>query len=261
MQRTRLGQHFLTRPEIAGWVAESVPISDTDTVLEIGPGNGILTHELLKTAQKVVAIEKDPSLISTLEKRFEKEIATGKLVLLLEDVRDFEPSTCTHLNTEYLLIANIPYYITGYIIRKFLTAIHQPKAIVVLVQKEVAVRAVAKNSKHNLLSLSIHIYGTPLLGKIVKAGAFSPPPKVDSAILIIKDISRRHFENTESEKRFFEILKTAFSQKRKMLGSTLKKTITDEGFAHCEIDKKTRPEDVSLLEWLCLANTTSNTFN
>lgn len=252
MKKPRLGQHFLTRPEIAGWVASAVPITKEDTVLEIGPGHGILTRELLKIAKKVVALEKDADLVQELQEIFSEEITLGKLVLLEVDVRDFDPATCPHLKPTYSLVANIPYYITGFIIRQFLTAKKQPVAIAVLIQKEVAERIVAKDKKHSLLSLSVYAYGTPRLCKVVKAGAFSPPPKVDSAILSITDISRDKFKNTAQEQRFFETARTAFSQKRKTLGASLKKVFTDEDYTRCGIDKKTRPEDVSVDVWLCL---------
>ena len=253
MQKPRLGQHFLTRPEIAAWVAQSIALSDKTTVLEIGPGHGILTRELLKVAKKVVAIEKDAELVTELKKTFSVEIASGRLLLLEEDVRDFDPSVCSHLNTTYALVANIPYYITGFIIRQFLTSKKQPNAIAIVVQKEVALRIVAKNNKHSLLSLSVYVYGTPKLCRVVKAGAFSPPPKVDSAILSIEDISRNRFNSRVQEERFFETVRTAFSQKRKTLGATLKKTLEPNDFIRCAVDKKTRPEDVSLEQWLCLA--------
>ncbi|KKS39308.1 MAG: Ribosomal RNA small subunit methyltransferase A [Parcubacteria group bacterium GW2011_GWD2_42_14] len=254
MKKPKLGQHFLTRPEIATWVAQSITLSDKTTVLEIGPGHGILTQELLKVAKKVVAVEKDAELVTELKKTFSAEIASGKLLLLEEDVRDFDPSVCSHLDPTYTLVANIPYYITGFIIRQFLTSKKQPDAIAILVQKEVALRIVAKNNKHSLLSLSVYAYGTPKLCKVVKAGAFSPPPKVDSAILSIEGISRNRFKSTAQEERFFETARTAFSQKRKTLGATLKKTIEPKDFIRCAVEKKTRPEDVSLEQWLCLVN-------
>ncbi len=254
MKKPKLGQHFLTRPEIAGWVAQAIDISSQDTVLEIGPGKGILTTEILKVANTVVAVEKDTLLVTKLRETFSNEITNGNLILIEDDVRDFNPKNCIHLNSGYSLVANIPYYITGYILRKFLTTSHQPKNIAVLIQKEVAERIVAKNNKHSILSLSIHVFGEPRLEKIVKAGAFSPPPKVDSAILSIKNISRDVFKSEESEEIFFNLIKTAFSQKRKTLGATLKDELTPSDFAKCDIDKKTRPEDMSLENWLCFTN-------
>ncbi len=254
MKKPKLGQHFLTRSEIAGWVANSIDISDKDTVLEIGPGHGILTRELLKLAKTVVAIEKDTELVKELNEKFSSEIADTKLILIEEDVRDFNPEKHEHLQTNYNLCANIPYYITGYIIRKFLTTKKQPESIAVLIQKEVAERIVAKNNKHSILSISVYAYGIPKLEKIVKAGAFSPPPKVDSAILSIKNISHNNFKDMEHEKHFFEVIKTAFSQKRKTLGATLKNTVNIDDFIRCKIDKKTRPEDVPLEKWLCISS-------
>jgi 16S rRNA (adenine1518-N6/adenine1519-N6)-dimethyltransferase len=249
----KLGQHFLTRPEIARWVVDAGGVTKDDTVLEIGPGHGILTEELLLQAKRVVAIEKDVTLISELKKKFKEHIESGALILKEEDVRDFNPLTCPEIKEGYKLVANIPYYITGKIIRQFLTSELQPDSIAILIQKEVAVRIVARDNKHSILSLSVHVYGKPTLEKIVKAGAFSPPPKVDSAILSIKEISKQSFEeNGAAEERFFEIIKTAFSQKRKIIGGTLKNVVSADVFASCSIDPKTRPEDVSLEKWLCL---------
>jgi 16S rRNA (adenine1518-N6/adenine1519-N6)-dimethyltransferase len=248
----KLGQHFLTRPEIARWVAESIPLSNESVVLEIGPGHGILTKALLQVAKKVVAIEKDTSLVNELKETFKADIQSEKLLLLNQDIRDFEPEHCVSLFSSYSLVANIPYYITGYIIRKFLTSEYQPSNIAVLIQKEVAERIVAKNNKQSILSLSVRAFGTPKIEKVVKAGSFSPPPNVDSAILSIQNISKKHFISQESEGRFFEIIHTAFSQKRKTLGSTLKNILKEEDFVRCSIDKKTRPEDVLFEQWLCL---------
>jgi len=250
----KLGQHFLTRPEIALWVVDAGGVSKEDTILEVGPGHGILTRALLLQGKNVVAIEKDVTLVGELKKTFAEDIKKGRLLLLEEDVRDFDPSTCNALKKGYKLIANIPYYITGQIIRKFLTTSHQPESISLLIQKEVAVRIVARDNKHSILSLSVHVYGSPKLEKVVKAGAFSPPPKVDSAVLSIHDISKKHFEEGGAEEdRFFEIIKTAFSQKRKMIGGTLKDVVNENAFTHCTVDPKTRPQDVSLEHWLCLA--------
>lgn len=249
-----LGQHFLTRPEIAGWVADAVPLTRDDTVLEIGPGHGILTRELLARAGKVIAIEKDPALIAELRGTFQKEIEDGTLTLIEQDIRDFSPESCKLIPESFALCANIPYYLTGYIIRKFLTADHQPSSMAVLIQKEVAERIVAKDGKESLLSLSVKGYGTPRIVHFVKAGAFSPPPKVDSAILAIECISRERFVSAAHEARFFELLHLAFQSKRKALGGTLKGCVSDAEFERCDIPKTARPEDVRLTEWLCLSS-------
>jgi len=243
----RLGQHFLTRPEIAGWVADAAHLTHEDTVLEIGPGHGILTRELLTRAGKVIAVEKDPALVAELRMLFSDEIANGTLTLIEEDVRDFDPSTLT---TPYTLAANIPYYITGRIIRQFLTARHQPTRIVLLMQKEVAERIVARDQKESLLSLSVKAYGTPELVRTVKAGAFSPPPKVDSAILAIHEIQRNLFTSSAHERLFFTTIRAAFQNKRKTIGASLKNTTVLERILAQNISPSTRPESIQHQVWI-----------
>jgi 16S rRNA (adenine1518-N6/adenine1519-N6)-dimethyltransferase len=250
----RLGQHFLTRPAIAGWVADAIHLSPTSVVLEIGPGRGVLTRELLQRAGKVVALEKDPALVEELQHMFAEDIQTGKLVLLETDVRDFDPLNHKEVLTEeYSLVANIPYYITGMIIRQFLTAKLQPQHMALLVQKEVAERVVAKDGKESLLSMSVKAYGTPEYVKTVKAGAFSPPPAVDSTILAIRNISRDQFESDDMERRFFEILRAGFSAKRKTLGNNLKGVLAGNSYEICGVSPQARAEDLSFEMWHCLA--------
>jgi 16S rRNA (adenine1518-N6/adenine1519-N6)-dimethyltransferase len=253
MAGQRLGQHFLTRPEIAGWVADAVPLGKESVVLEVGPGKGILTAELLHRAGTVVAVEKDEMLVPVLRERFADEIASGRLILVEQDVRDFDPSAHPMLTHGYSLVANIPYYITGAIIRQFLTTTHQPVAMALLVQKEVAERVVAGDGKDSLLSLSVKAYGTPRYVKTVRAGSFSPPPKVDSAILAIDEISRNHFVSEEHEEKFFEVLHAGFKSKRKMLAGNLGRDFATAHFDQCGIPKNARAEDVPTERWLCLA--------
>lgn len=246
-----LGQHFLTRPEIAGWVADSAHLSPHSTVLEIGPGHGILTRELLNRATRVVAIEKDPALVLELHDVFHTEVALGNLAIIEEDVRVFD--TNTFATTPYAVVANIPYYLTGRIIRTFLTAPHQPTSMTLLVQKEVAERIVAKNGKESLLSLSVKAYGVPEYIRTVKAGSFSPPPKIDSAILSIRDISRKCFLDAHHEDVFFTLIHAGFASKRKTLGNTLREHIQNGLVLPTALAKNTRPEDVSIACWLDIA--------
>lgn len=253
----KLGQHFLTRPETARAVATSVVLPTHYTVLEIGPGKGILTRELLSLGYRVVALEKDPNLVAMLRETFATECASGQLILVEEDVRSFDIETCDYITDAYALIANIPYYITGHIIRMFLTAQNQPTHIAILLQREVAERIVAKNNKHSILSLSVLLYGTPTIKKIIKPGAFSPPPTVDSALLTIENIGRSLIPDTATENDFFMLVKKAFSQKRKTIGATLKEVVRDDVFSQCGIPKSARPEDVPIEQWVCVAEMTS----
>jgi len=235
-KKKSLGQHFLHNQHYLKMVADAVGIKKGETVVEIGPGEGALTEALLERGAKVVAIEKDSRLIEVLREKFK-----GKKFEVLEgDALDFEASAYRLSPKAYKVAGNIPYYITGALFKKFLSGTNQPSTLVFLVQKEVAER-IARSKKESILSLSVKAYGAPKYIKSVPAGAFVPPPKVDSAILLVSNISRKNFKNAAHEERFFELIKKAFAGKRKMLRSTL------------GIDSVKRPEDLSIEEWLKLA--------
>ncbi len=249
----KLGQHLLTNAGIADAVAQAAHIEKGDTVLEIGPGSGILTNALLTRGAHVVAVEKDPAMIATLEKRFADEIADGSLVLKEGDARELTPENIFPKGS-YKIAANIPYYITGELIRTALTAKNKPRTLAFLVQKEVAER-IARTKKESILSLSVKAYGTPRYVRTVKAGSFNPPPSVDSAILAIENISSQNFKDV-LEEHFFRVVKTGFAQKRKMLLGNLTRAFGARAKEACEksgITPNARAEDVSLETWFALA--------
>ena len=284
-------------------MCEAGEVKVGDVVLEIGPGRGALTKELLARGARVVAVEKDRQLLPVLEMDFEKEIKEGKLRLIVGDALEMDvgklfatphstPLTPTlslekergqlqnpadlkilshsrermpdrageggdglEIPSPFKLIANIPYYITGALLEHFLSAQVQPSILVFLVQKEVAER-IARSKKESLLSLSVKVYGEPKYIKTVPAGAFSPPPTVDSAILAVRNVSRAHFKNATHEARFFQLLRAGFSHKRKLLAGNLKPILGPEAEASlmkAGIPPKARAEDVSLEQWLVLA--------
>lgn len=240
MQKKKsLGQHFLRSAHYLSAVADAAIIEEGDTVLEIGPGDGALTSVLLERGAKVVAIEKDTRLIPLLKEKF----ASKKLEVVEADALDFEPSF-----KKFKVVGNIPYYITGALLKKFLSGPIQPTLLVFLMQKEVAER-IAREKKESILSLSVKAYGNAKYVQTVPAGAFSPPPKVDSAILSVSEISRKNFVNRAHEEKFFELVKTGFGQKRKQLKSTLRVLLGERA----ETLGTRRGEDVSLEEWLLLA--------
>jgi 16S rRNA (adenine1518-N6/adenine1519-N6)-dimethyltransferase len=251
-----LGQNFLKSQEALRDIITAGDIKADDVILEIGPGKGALTDLLLQHAGKVIAIEKDRELIALLSEQYKQEIEEKKLVLLEDDALEFD---IFFIKGNYKLIANIPYYITGALIQKFLTALHQPEHMVLLVQKEVAQRIVARDKKESILSMSVKAYGTPKYIGTVKAKYFSPAPKVDSAVILVEKISRDFFQDI-SEALFFEIMKKGFAHKRKMLIGNLKEyaQITnkslEEIFDSLHINKKARAEDLTLEQWkqLCL---------
>ena len=257
LPKKSLGQNFLMHRQTAERIVEAAGITSNDLVLEIGPGTGMLTRALLVKARKVVAVEADSELIPKLEETFAEEIAKGKLELISSDIRSFEPDS---LGEPYSLVANIPYYITGELIRKFLTTRDKPDSVTFLVQKEVAVRIV-RSKKESLLSLSVKAFGTPKYCFTVPKGAFSPAPSIDSAVLSITGI-HSPFNSDAAESRFFDMLHVAFAHKRKQLRNNLEDFYTAESIAEAFQDAKLletiRSEDVSLSAWLSMSQILKN---
>lgn len=257
-----LGQHFLKSEKAIAQIVEAGNISPSDTILEIGPGQGVLTQALLATGANVVAIEKDRQLIPVLQEKFANEIAAKKLQLIEADILKFDPNS---IKGGYKLIANIPYYITGAIIEQFLSTSHQPEQMVLLIQKEVAERIVARDGKQSVLSIAISVYGTARVVAKVPAGAFNPPPKVDSVIISIATISRDFFSNPPAqadcdEQLFFSVLKSLFGKKRKQLRSSLADYMGDKSKAQhilksVGVDVKARPETLTKEDWKKIVQT------
>lgn len=246
-----LGQNFLKDKKILNKILDFAGIEKEDTVVEIGPGEGSLTELLLERVHKVISIEKDENLAEQLSHKFKQEILDSKLKIICGDVLDSEQEYLPQ--TKYKLVGNIPYYITGAIFKKFLETKNQPESITFVVQKEVAERIVAKDGKESILSISVKAYGEPAFGGVIKAGSFYPKPNVDSAIISIKNIDRKRFgENFSlSEQKFFEVLKKGFAHKRKFLIKNL--ASSKEIFQKCSLSEKSRAEDLSVDDWVCLA--------
>lgn len=251
IKKKSLGQNFLKSRTILDAVRDSIHITTDDTVLEVGPGQGDLTATLLEKAGKVIAIEKDDRLIPILQEKFAEHIASGKLVLIHGDALEFDPGTIPSLSV-YKIAANIPYYITGQFVRRFLSELKQPTDIALIIQKEVADRIVARDGKQSILSLSIKVYGEPAYIRTVPRSFFTPAPNVDSAILAIRNISKDFFKEIP-EDAFFKIIKAGFASKRKQLLGNLSQIIPREhlekNFTDLAIDLKIRAEDMSLDQW------------
>ncbi|MEX0934746.1 MAG: 16S rRNA (adenine(1518)-N(6)/adenine(1519)-N(6))-dimethyltransferase RsmA [Candidatus Paceibacterota bacterium] len=250
-----LGQHFLTSKAVISDIIEVAALDDTDHVLEIGPGKGILTQALLDTGAHVVAVELDQELSRDLEKQFSGEIDSGQLEIVEKDVLSLEVEE--YFKDDYKVVANIPYYITGKILRKFLGGTPQPKQMVLLVQKEVAQRIVARDKKESLLSLAVKVYGEPRIIRKVPRHLFDPQPNVDSAVISIENISRGFFD-TLKEDRFFSVIRAGFGHKRKKLSNNLEelydKKAAEVALQEMERSVNTRAEDLSLHEWKELIN-------
>ncbi len=246
-----LGQNFLKCSWVSSKMIFAASLQESETVLEIGPGKGALTKSLLRAGAQVIAVEKDERLIEFLKDKFSDEISKGQLVLYNTDIKDIiKDMRFLKGLGRYKLIANIPYYISGELLRLFLTLQNKPELIVFLVQKEVAQRVVS--SKESLLSLSVKFFGEPEYIATVGKKCFTPSPKVDSAILKIAVKKRLPYGELEDE--FFKVLHAAFSSKRKKLINNLSplcdKESLQEFFKGHKWSENLRAEDLSLEKYL-----------
>lgn len=264
-----LGQNFLKSEIALKKIIEAGEIKSDDIILEIGPGKGALTEKLLEKSGLVIAVEKDNELFELLKEKFAKEIEGKRLILKNDDILDFNVKQNVLRN--YKIVANIPYNITGAILKKFLTEENKPERMILLVQNEVAKRIVASDHKESILSISVKAYGEPKL--IMKVGAryFSPAPKVDSAVISIKNISREKFlplpnlpltkgevpkAEGVNEEKFWEIVKAGFAHKRKKLSSNLKSSKYFKDLEKNPLFKglgNKRAENLTLFDWITLA--------
>lgn len=244
MERKKfLGQNFLRDKRTLEEMVRVADVIKKDVVLEVGPGEGTLTEALALRAKKVIAVEKDRDLIAALKNKFRDK----KNVEIIEGDILKVSSFFAKKTGKYKVVANIPYYITSHLLKLFLSdADVKPSLMVLMIQKEVAERVVAKDGRESLLSLSVKSYGHPEFVRRISKNLFSPPPKVDSAILKISGISDDFFKkNKLDEKVFFETLRSAFQKKRKMLRQSVGKKVNLP-----EKYKTARPETLSLEDWL-----------
>lgn len=248
-----LGQHFLNSKHVLEVIIECAKIEKGEQILEIGPGTGILTEALLLAGANVIAIEKDDRAIDLLNEKFRGQISSKQLQIIRGDILENTPDDLP--KDTFKVVANIPYYITGAILEKFLEGETRPTSMVLLVQKEVAERIVARDGKESVLSISVKAFGEPRLIAKVPRGAFTPPPTVDSAVLAIENISDGLFvKNGLDIKRFFEIVKAGFAHKRKFairnLESLIDKKVLENSWHTIGLDLKTRAEDITVNQWL-----------
>jgi 16S rRNA (adenine1518-N6/adenine1519-N6)-dimethyltransferase len=253
LAKKSMGQNFLMHAQTAERIVGAARIPEEELVLEIGPGTGMLTKALLRD-NRVIAVEADNELAPELLHTFADRIKEGKLEVVHADIRTFDTTTITE---PYHIVANIPYYITGEIIRQFLTAPHKPKSMTLLVQKEVAERIARNGGKGSMLSISVEAYGSPEYCFTVPRGAFRPAPTVDSAVLSIRNISADHFTSQAHETFFFDVVRAGFAHKRKKLAKNLEE-VSDaariqEAFTTLRLGTNSRPEELSTSNWRTLA--------
>lgn len=245
-----LGQHWLKDPDVLADIADMAGLTPADTVLEIGPGLGTLTSRLLGRAGRVVAVEFDADLARKLPGQF-----PGKnLTVVSEDILKFDTSA---LPAGYKVVANVPYYITSKIIQFLSESTNPPSVMVLLVQKEVAQRLAARAGDYSILALSAQIFHEVNLGAVVPAEFFTPPPKVDSQVVVLR---RRAAPLVEADFQpdFFRLVKAGFSAKRKKLRSSLAgglrqpKPEVERLLRMADISPDARAEDLGIDQWLTL---------
>ncbi len=252
-----LGQNFLQDPSALEKIIRAAEVEPDDTVLEIGPGLGSLTRYLATCAKTVTAIELDHNLIPVLQ----TVLAPYANVRIIEgDILKFPPAELVGARLDdYLVVANVPYYITSAIFRHLLAKPPRPRRIVLTIQKEVAERICARPGELSLLALSIQVYGQPGIAATIPAEAFYPAPKVDSAVIRV-DLYPDPIISSNLLDRFFRLAKAGFSQKRKTLRNSLSAGLGISTGAAAQIleqagiDPQRRAETLSLEEWGKLSN-------
>lgn len=242
-----LGQHWLNDQPTLQAICDAASLEETDTVLEIGPGPGALTKLLVKRVKQVVAVEFDQNLAEQLHNR----VQAANLKVINQDILKFD---LTALPADFKVVANIPYYLTSKLIRDLSESTHRPKIVVLLIQKEVAERVAAKPGALSILGVSAQYYWHVNLGNQVPAKFFTPPPKVDSKVLVLQRREEPLFSDVNT-KLFFQVVKAGFSSKRKTLlnsisgGLRLSKQETSELLAKAGINSGLRAQELALDDW------------
>ncbi len=253
--KKQLGQSFLEDESALEKVVAAADLLPTDTVLEIGPGLGSLTRHLARAAQRVIAVEIDSALLPPLEEVLKPY---DNVDVILADILRLDLAKVEGLAPGYIVVANIPYYITSAIVRHLVEAPVRPARIVLTVQREVAERMVAQPNDMNMLAVSVQFYTAARVGAKLAAGAFYPRPDVDSAVIRL-DVRPTPAVAVPEVEGFFRVVKAGFSQKRKQLrnslagGLQLDNTQADALLTGAGIDPQRRAETLTLPEWAAVA--------
>ncbi len=243
-----LGQHWLHDDNALRAMVESSLVKKTDNILEIGPGLGTLTDELLKTGAKVTALEFDHELVLKLQKKYS---GNAQIDVREGDIRRFDFSS---MAPGYKIVANIPYYLTANLLRSLIDTDNKPVIASLLVQKEVAVRIAARPGQLSFISVATQVFYDAILSDLVPAHLFDPPPKVDSQILILVKRDQPLFNNLDTAV-FFRLLKAGFDQKRKKIKTSLAgglgvgKGEVTKLLATANIHSDLRPQELTLEQW------------
>lgn len=243
-----LGQHWLNDSQTLQIICQMAKIETTDTVLEIGPGTGNLTRVILNTGAKLVALELDETLVNGLRTEF---LDQANLTVEQGDIRSYNLSSLPH---GYKIVANIPYYLTSYLLRLLIDADNKPFIAVLLMQKEVAERVAAGPGHMSFISLAAQLYYKISLGPVVPAKLFTPPPKVDSRALILERFDELNLNKVDVQK-FLHLAKIGFAQPRKTLVNNLRaglgtdKSVSKQMIKKADLPANIRAQGLSMQDW------------
>jgi len=257
----RFGQNFLIDKQVIKKVIRTANLLPKDIILEIGPGTGVLTQEIAKKARKIIAVEKDPRMCEVLKEGL-KDFKNVEIIN--QDILNYSLPT-----TRYKLIANLPFYITAPVIRKFLEVKYPPKEMILIIQKEVAQRICTKPPKMSILAVSVQFYANVKIISYISKNSFWPKPKVDSALT--KIVPKKKYKDVDID-LFFKIVKAGFSHPRKQLANNLAKELATSPPNELKLDKKEvnnlllknniqptqRAETLAVQDWINLFNSIHN---
>jgi len=254
--KKRFGQHFLSDTNILSRIVDAAELREGEHVLEIGPGLGALTQVLAQRASRVVAVEVDRDLVPVLRERFAE---TRRVAIVEADVLERSPRELLEAGggeLPYVVVANLPYNIAAPVLRHFLEGDVRPRALVVMLQLEVAEAIVAQPGKMSLLSVATQVYGDTRMVTKVAPGAFSPPPKVQSAVVRIDVLDRPRVD--VPIETFFKVVRAGFGNPRKQLRNSLsfglyaKQTVIDDVTRDAGVDATLRPQVLSIQDWAAI---------
>lgn len=265
--RKSLGQNFLVDSSAPQRIVDHAELTKQDTVLEVGAGLGTLTFELAQRCGHVIAVETDPSLVAVLQQEF---VGVTNITVIEGDILKLQPAELLSVDIplktsplwgqqmeNYVVVANLPYYITAAVIRHILESTIRPRCMVITVQREVAERMVAGQGDMSILSVSTQFYGIPRIVLRLKKGAFYPTPKVDSAVIRLY-LYQHPPVAVDNVDLFFRLVRAGFAQKRKQLRNSLSAGLglapvyVEKSLSACGLDYKRRAETLNLTEWFAI---------
>lgn len=248
-----LGQNFLHDPNMLDKIVNSAALQPDEAVLEVGPGTGVLTERLAAIAPELVAVELDDRLQPILDERLS---SFPNARVLYQDILQVNVAALFP-GRPYVVVANLPYYITSAILRHLLESAHPPRRLILTVQQEVAERLISKPDDMSILSVSVQYYGKPQIISRLNPALFWPRPDVDSAVVRI-DVYPQQPLDVPDDRLFFRVVRAGFSQKRKQLKNALSSGLNLNAenaaavFAASGVDARRRAETLTLEEWASL---------